>query len=442
MLGEQECANLIRANSAGVDYILRKAKDEERRANEVRTQELLATAENPRIRFQDETADICKELYEIKRQEILIEKRRQRLRANSHELRLLNTQIRSARVAQEVLEQKRLVQDKGDNEAQLKQEENRKWAIECEKAKQFLAKEEEQARQKKINFRIELQQQMDEINKRRILNNEKCLKDQKEMQEKLKRLAMEEKNEKLYLRRMKEKCKDEMNAFLREKALYEEMEKLKYPDCTSAHLAYFRERDELKERMEKERKRLQEERQALSERIGKQLQELNEERTQREDLLLTLLVGERKAKEDARYRQYLEKRNLERMQLRTELEHYCEEVKPQNAAFAKQKEHILDKYQNDYLLERDNKAKLLEEEKRKRTMEHSRQILQMIEERQRQRTIEAAERIKEYKQLLAMQQEEDRQIQEERLHMLRSLPRELLRYLPPGALRPADRELL
>uniref|UniRef100_A0A1B0ATY3 tryptophan--tRNA ligase n=1 Tax=Glossina palpalis gambiensis TaxID=67801 RepID=A0A1B0ATY3_9MUSC len=68
--------------SNSVANFIKNVRDEDRRVNELKSQELLATAENPRIKHQEETTEICRELTDIKRNEMLPERRHKQLQSS------------------------------------------------------------------------------------------------------------------------------------------------------------------------------------------------------------------------------------------------------------------------------------------------------------------------------------------------------------------------
>uniref|UniRef100_A0A1B0BHN9 Meiosis-specific nuclear structural protein 1 n=1 Tax=Glossina palpalis gambiensis TaxID=67801 RepID=A0A1B0BHN9_9MUSC len=428
--------------SNSVANFIKKVRDEDRRVNELRNQELLATAENPRIKRQEETTEICQELRDIKRNEMLQERRRKQLQSNSHELRLLQGQIRSAKVSQELIGQKERLEKLKKEEMRKKREENDKWAEKCEQERRLGIKEAEEQRQYRVEFMSGLKGQIAEQHQRRLKEYEVILKDREEIQNRLRQIKNEEKAEREAALRYRDKCKVEMDECMRNKILQKQLEKQTSKDDLSKFLAYSDEREALKKRIEGERKRLQEERQSLSERIGAQIERIENERQHREEVLLSLLIEERKAKEDARFRHNLEKTNGERLRLRSELENYRDSVKPDTDAQRKEEERLLHEERMRVQRKNDELVRLADERRRKEIMEHTKSLRTIIDIRRRERVEEAIEKLRESERLFGLQKDMDKEIEEERLRLLRSQPPELLRYLPTGVIRPSDRELL
>ncbi|KAL9899974.1 uncharacterized protein ACN427_007415 [Glossina fuscipes fuscipes] len=428
--------------SNSVANFIKKVRDEDRRVNELKNQELLATAENPRIKRQEETTEICQELRDIKRNEMLQERRRKQLQSNSHELRLLQGQIRSAKVSQELIGQKERLEKLKKEEMRKKREENDKWSEKCEQERRLGIKEAEEQRQYRVEFMSGLKGQIAEQHQRRLKEYEVILKDREEIQNRLRQIKNEEKAEREAALRYRDKCKVEMDECMRNKILQKQLEKQTSKDDLSKFLAYSDEREALKKRIEGERKRLQEERQSLSERIGAQIERIENERQHREEVLLSLLIEERKAKEDARFRHNLEKTNGERLRLRSELENYRDSVKPDTDAQRKEEERLLHEERMRVQRKNDELVRLADERRRKEIMEHTKSLRTIIDIRRRERVEEAIEKLRESERLFGLQKDMDKEIEEERLRLLRSQPPELLRYLPTGVIRPSDRELL
>uniref|UniRef100_A0A1A9UWY0 Meiosis-specific nuclear structural protein 1 n=1 Tax=Glossina austeni TaxID=7395 RepID=A0A1A9UWY0_GLOAU len=428
--------------SNAVGYFIKKVRDEDGRVNELKSQELLATAENPRIKHQEETTEICRELRDIKRNEILQERRRKQLQSNSHELRLLQAQIRSAKVSQELIGQKERLEKLKKEDMRKRREENDKWAEKCEKERQLGIKEAEERRQYRVEFMSGLKGQIAEQQQRRLKEYEVILKDREEIQNRLRQIENEVMAEKKAALRYRDRCKVEMDECMRNKILQKQLEKQTNKDDLSKFLAYSDEREALKKRIEGERKRLQEERQALSGRIGAQIERIENERQHREEVLLSLLIEERKAKEDARFRQSLEKSNGQRARLRSELEIYCNSAKPETGFQRKEEERLLHEERMRIQRKNDELVRLADERRRKEIMEHTKSLQTIIDVRRRERVENAIEKLRESERLFNLQKEMDKEIEEERLRLLRSQPPEILRYLPTGVIRPSDRELL
>ncbi|XP_073815014.1 meiosis-specific nuclear structural protein 1 [Musca autumnalis] len=439
MANNQECheKNHIQNSSPNSSHYFHKyILDEERRLNEIQK----STQQTSKEPLQGIGNEICEELKQYKKQILLDEKRRQQLRNDNYELRLLQNQLQTALVSKQLHEQMDTLQKQRELEMQRKREEDAQWQLECEKAKRSIMEEEEKERQRKAQVRSLLQEQIHEVQKRRREELEAVLKDREDMQKTLKQIEAEEQRERDLSQRFRDLCRKEMEECVRLRQVQRQMEKEQNLDDNERLMAYQRERDELKERMEEEKKRIIAEKMALSEKIGKELSIINKEKEKREDLLLSLLVEERKAKEDIKYRQMLEKQIEERAKLRTELETYRSEMAIQKQRKFAEEERKMREESMRQMAERDKLDQLSDERRRRKIMEHNRALKEMIEQRRQKRADEIAQRIGEFETLLRKEKERDQCIDEERIRMLQSIPVELLRYLPSGVLKPSDRE--
>ncbi|XP_061396120.1 meiosis-specific nuclear structural protein 1-like [Musca vetustissima] len=419
------------------DYFHKYILDEEKRLNHIESAGNQTTKDSVR---GISTSDICQELKQYKKQILLDEKRRQQLRNNNHELRLLQNQLQTALVSKQLQEQMDALQKQRQLDTQRRREENAQWEMECEKAKRSILEEEERERQRKTQARTLLQEQMHEVQSNRKKEFEKVMKDREDMQKTQKQIEAEEQRKRDLAQRFRDLCRKEMEECMRLREVQRQLEKEQNVDDNERLMAYQRERDELKEKTEAENKRIIAEKMALSERIGKELANINKEREKRDDLLLSLLVEERKAKEDIKYRQMLEKQIEERTKLRMELENYRREIAIQKQRKFAVEERQMREESLRQMAERDKLDQLSDEKRRRKIMEHNRALKEMIEQRRQQRAEEIAHRIGEFETMLRKEKERDQCIEEERIRMLQSIPTELLRYLPPGVLKPSDRE--
>lgn len=397
--------DVLRKDQKCDSYFQKLVIDENARVNDLKAQEVLATTENPRIRSQEITTDICKELRSYKKNDILEQKRRQQLRTNSYDLRLLQTQLQAALVSQQLAEQNNYLQQQREQELHRKREEDAKWVAECEKAKQKVLEEEEKERQKKSMFRSTLQQQMGQIHEHRKKVFESIMIDREEMQKTLKRIQAEEQAEKNKAQRSREQCRLEMEECVRNREVQRQLEKEQNLDDSERLLAYQKERDDLKKQMEAERKRQQTQRMALSDRIGNELATINKENKRREELLLSLLVEERNAKEDEKYRRNLEKQIRERNQLRTEMETYRQELLAQKARLFQEEERQMREEHMRQMAERDRLEQLSDDKRRRKIMEHNRALREMIETRRQRRAEEVTKRIVDFQNAMATEKE-------------------------------------
>lgn len=374
-------------------YFHKYLRDEERRVDEL---DMMNNEGKLHKGPQKVESDICKDLKEYKEQDLLEVKRRQKLRNESHELRLLQNQLQSALVSKELDQQNRLLREQKQMELQRKREEDYRWTVECEKSKKALIEEEEKERQKKAKIRVLLQEQMNEMKDKRKQDFAAIMKDREQMQKTMKHIQAEEKAEQNLAHRFRDLCRKEMEECVREREIQRQLEKEQNIDDTERLIKYQMERDDSKFRMEEEKKRILAQKIALSDKIGNELAKINEEKKKREGLLLELLEEERKAKEDVKYRQSIEKQLKEREQMRLELEIYRRDLAIQRERQLQEEERQM---REDYLrqmAEQDKLEQLSNEKRRRKVIEHNKALREMIEVRRQNRTEEMAARIADF----------------------------------------------
>lgn len=400
-----DCSILSFGKNLSNNSFLRLIRDEDRRVNESKAQEILATKENPRLKEQENSTGICEELRQIKLKEFREEKRRQQLYENSHELRKLQAQIRSALVSKQVMEQKEYQETKNKNLIKERQKETEQWNTEHQRLKELEAKEELAEIKKKAALRADLLKQMAEMRQRGADEYKLILKDREEMLKKMENLEAEDLVKATEKQRYRQRCREEMEESHRNKMLQKQLAKEQAAFDSNEGFRLMEKREEMKKQLERERKRLQAERQALSERIGKQLADLKDERKNRETLLLSLLIEERKANEDARDRRNLEKRIETRMKLRKELDMYIYQIQPEKKALKQREDREIQAEQQRFLNEKDNEERQKDLKRKEMMVKHRLATLEMIEDTRQRRAQDTLERIQDFEYLLAKQRE-------------------------------------
>ncbi|XP_075147976.1 meiosis-specific nuclear structural protein 1 [Haematobia irritans] len=431
--------SISKKNPDHENYFQKYVIDEGRRA---KTSEIRKDQKTNEHQPPSTLNSICKELRDYKHRDIVDQKRRQQLRQESHELRLLQNQLKSAFVSKQLAEQKEEQQRQKEMEKQRKREEDSKWIAECERSKELLRQQEENERRKKESIRDLLQTQMKEMQTKRRNEIESVMKDREEMERTLKNIQAEEQAERDLAQRFRSLCRKEMEECVRNREIQRQLEKEQNVDESERLMEFQRLKDKHKDQMEAEKKQLLAQKVALSEKIGFKLAEINKEKKNREDLLLSLLIEERKAKEDVKYRQNIERKIREQANIRAELEMYRKEIAAQKLAKIQEEERKLREDFMRQMAERDKLDQLSNENRRRKIVEHSKALREMIDLRRKQRAEEIAERIGEFERSLKTEQNREQRIEEERIHILQSTPKELLKYLPPGTLKPSDREFL
>ncbi|KAM7363936.1 uncharacterized protein ACRADG_000659 isoform 1-T2 [Cochliomyia hominivorax] len=426
----------------GGSYYFKLLEDERKRANKLKEDEMLATTENPRIKFQEETFDICKELRRCKLGDMLEEKRRQQLRANSQQLRQLEKQLQTALISKQLREQRENLARNREEELCKKREEDKKLAAEFEFIRNTLKQEEVEEKRKKETFRNTLKSQIGDLHEKRRKEFEEVIKDKEQMEKLLMRIQAEDMAERNAAKLVQERYRKEIEESCHNRDQQRQLEKQRDNEDIDRNLAYQKECDYLHSQIVAERKRIQKEKEELSEQIGQQLAKIHQEKQTRENILLSLLVEERKAKEEERYRDSLIKKNKEREKLRIELDNYREEIKLRKEREFKEEEERFRLEQLRYLAKRDKLDQLSDEKRRRKKLEHSKALREMVELKRIQKANELAERVLDFEKLLTGEKQRDQLIEDERIRMLKAVPKELLSYLPPGVLKSSDKEFL
>lgn len=379
-------------------------QQQEDQGNQVK-EGILGMAGNSQIMPKKDVRDICVELRECKLNEFLEEKRRQQLRDNDHELRQLQSHLKSALVFKQLREQQNCLAQLKAEKMRIKREEDLKFAAECELIKSNLLKEEEETKRKKDAYRGLLNEQINEHQQKRRLEFENVIKDREDMNKLLERLQKEDIQDRNNTYLLREKFKKEMEESYRNRALQKQLEKEMDFDDNERYLAYRQKCDDLKAKLEADRKFLLKEKEAVSERIGQQVAQLRYEKQKRSDLLIALFEGERKAKENEKYRENIEKQVEQREKLRIEEEIYHNVTLIQQEKHLKEEEEQFRQEYLRYLEERDKLSQLSDEKRRRKKLEHSKALREMIELKRIERAREVAERINEFEKLKSIEKE-------------------------------------
>ncbi|XP_011186023.1 meiosis-specific nuclear structural protein 1 [Zeugodacus cucurbitae] len=445
MFGGFRCtvpANADRKVDTANNLFIETVMEQERRVKDLRAQEIQMTAENPRIRAQQETTDISIELKAQKVEDFLDKKRRQQLRQNNLDLRQLEKQLKAAFISKQLAEQKVATDKLKEEQMKKKRLEDVEFDAEQKRCKEALVETEKKEFKKKQEFRNILLGQMEESQQRRKIEYTEVLKERDEMQKLLQKYKAEHEAELLELERRKETAKKEMDEFKRLQDALKLANMTQKMDEVERFQAMMKEREEKNLQTKLERDAQTQRRAELSDRIGQQLYNVESEKRKRENLLLDLLVEERNTNEDIRYKQNLEKQWNDRLQMRREFERYRAERERRKLEQEENEDAIFLADMRKQLAERDKLDQLADEKRRQKIREHGRAIQEMIELRRRQRAIDAAEEIKWHEYLLNEERKQLQMVEDERLQMLKSAPVDVLRYLPSGVLKDADRKIL
>ncbi|XP_053945217.1 meiosis-specific nuclear structural protein 1 [Anastrepha ludens] len=430
--------NVDKVNNLFIETVM----EQERRVKDLRAQEVQMTAENPRIRAQQETTDISIELKAQKVQDFLDKKKRQQLRQNNSELRQLEKQLKAAFISKQLAEQRIATEKLKEEQMKLKRLENIEFEKERLRCKEDLIESERNELKKKEEIRNILLSQMAETQQRRKDEYTEVLKEKDEMQKLLQKYKVEHDTELLELERRKQNAKEEMEEFKRKQEEWKLAQISEKVDEAERFQEMIKEREEKNLQTKLERQMQLQKRAELSDRIGQHLFEVENEKRKRENLLLDLLVEERNTNEDIRYKQNLEKQYNDRIQMRVEFERYRNDQERRKLEREKNEDAIFLAEMRKQLAERDKLDQLADEKRRLKIKEHGRAIQEMIELRRQKRATDAAEDIKWHEYLINEERKRMEMVEKERLQMLKNAPADVLRYLPSGVLKDTDRKVL
>ncbi|CAD6994520.1 meiosis-specific nuclear structural protein 1 [Ceratitis capitata] len=426
------------ANNLFIETVM----EQERRVKDLRAEEIQMTAENPRIRAQQQTKDISIELKSQKVEEFLDKKRRQQLRQNNMELRQLEKQLKAAFISKQLVEQKVATDKLKEEQMKNKRLEDEEFEKEQRRCKEALMEQEKNEAKKKQEFRKILLGQMEASQQKKKDEYTEVLKERDEMQKLLRKYKADHEAELLDLEQRKENAKKEMEEFRRLQKELKQSEMTQKMDEVDRFQKMMKEREELNLKIKMERDMQAQKRAELSDRIGQQLYQVESDKRKRENLLLDLLVEERNTNEDIKYKQNLEKQWNDRIQMRLEFERYREERERRKLEQEQNEDAVFLAEMHKQLAERDKLDQLADEKRRRKIKEHGRAIQEMIELRRRQRAMDAAEDIKWHEYLLNEERKQTEMVENERLEMLKNAPVDVLRYLPSGVIKDSDRKTL
>ncbi|XP_037950788.1 meiosis-specific nuclear structural protein 1-like [Teleopsis dalmanni] len=391
---------------------------------------------------QNKNVPINPELRARKREEFIKEKRSQLLRENNEDLRQLERSLRNAYIYKELDLQKAELERKRETEKISKLEEQVRISKELEELKEKQKAEEEKIRLQKVQFRDMLQQQIAEINKRRLDKYEVAVCEHVEMQKLIKNLEDELYAESLALMQQREHAKQEMELWKQKKEHLQALENMRDKLENENIIRIQEQRDAEQRRLRSIRQHAMEEKRLLADTIGQQLHRAETEKQRRENVLQNLLIEECKAVEDFRYRQNLERQERQRMQVREEIEKHRAELLQQKLDSQKAKEEQIRIERLNMLAERDKLEQLSDQRRRQKKLEHKREVEEMLKELRNRRTEEQIKQIHERDLQLLIERQRLQEIEDERQKILRKHPKEIIKLLPPNILGEKDKSFL
>lgn len=420
---------------------LKNIKHEELKCREVRAQEILMTAENPMVKEQKLKEQICSELKELEREKFLEEKRKSLLHQNEDEIRQLDVLIKRAHIQRELAEQMNLKREQLKQEFQERLEENKSFEKECLRNTEIALEEERKQQEKKFSFRHEILKQMQAKEEVVKEERENIKKERLSMKRFLESVQQDMENERQHMLKLKEQAKQDRDNYLKQLELYKTQQLADTQEDYRKYMDMIQQRDEAKRIRCEKRQNYTEDRQKLSDRIGQQVYSLQKEKQKHDDFLLELLVEERLAKDDERYKKHLEKQMEIARTLRQDFQR-SRSVREQEKQFKWQEEIDLNKEQLRNFKEQELKDKEMREMKLLKNREYCQELLESIEMKNLERDIKVSQNQKDYELHLNLQQHKRQEIEEEKLRLLRLQPLEILRFLPVKAISEEHRKIL
>ncbi|XP_065361419.1 trichohyalin-like [Calliphora vicina] len=412
---------------------LKTIMHEEQQKRDVRAQEILMTAENPMVQQQKLSSQLCSELQGLEREKFLEETRKTLLHQNEDEIRLLDTQIKRAHIQRELAEQKALKEKKLKEDLKARLEENKLFEEECQRNKEISREEETKNIQKKAAFRQDILRQMQERDKKREMERENIQKDRESMKRLSESFQLETANERQYMLQLKEAAKQERDEYLRQVKLYKSQKKQDAQEDHRNYMEMIRQREETERLRIEKRKENTLKRAALSESIGQQVYALEMEKQKHNDLFLELLIEERLAKDDERYKMNLERQLQTARLLHDDFQRSRLERQQENLLRSKEEMNVV-KEQLEMFQEQERKELDKKNLNLLKSRQYCQELLQTIENKKCLMEFDALQQKHEYEQQLVVQQKRRQDIETEKLRLLRAEPLEILKFLPVKAI--------
>ncbi|KAH8383019.1 hypothetical protein KR009_006261 [Drosophila setifemur] len=390
-----------------------------------------------RLRDAMEKETMAQEVKQLKRAEFVDRKRRQQLREDCEELRQLAEHIRLAAISKQIAEdleyRKHRRQLAVKAEAQEAAEE--RCLLEAKEREREAALREEQRRLREF-----LNNQMEENRVRRQQEHAQVMNDRDLIQARQKQINDEDRAQQLEMEQQKLRKRHDMLQSIQENREAREWERTQNRLELNQLLQKQSEIDDIKQRLEEEKLKVQRKKQEISIRLGQQNLEIEKQKRHRDNILQDLLEAEHSAKGDERFRQQLLQENMSRRRTRQELDRYRLEVERRKMEQMQQKRAELELQQEDFFEknQQDDRERQLEDYRRRRA--HGSTLLAMIEENQRKRAEATAENVQYFDLKAKNDAELQERVKRERLLMLGQVPAAVLRYLPKNALTSADRD--
>ncbi|EGD81049.1 hypothetical protein PTSG_13129 [Salpingoeca rosetta] len=384
--------NVMRANQLSDERV--ETKRRMRLAAEMQREEAIAQQlemekqrkEQAELARQQEER-LAQELDSIRREKMRDEKLRQQIRQTAPELRDLERKLQAAYVTRERSAQ---ITERQHMTATARQE-DLKAAREIEEAVRQAELEEQQKERQQWEearkYQADIERQLEDQERRKEEAYQEFLKEKLMIDEIVQQIHREDEAEAQRTFEAKQRTKEEMEEFLRQR---DEWNRLEAQEMQRENEAIQRFAEE-KQMAERARMRAQLEREAAKEsvrqQLGSELARQQQEMEEMEAIRIELAEEEQRARERARQRQELQRRVEQQMQLRAAQQESMAELQRRREREQAEEEEfrraMMEKFAADDRVEQMNAQK-----RRMRVLQHKRDVEKLIQERRQRKEFE------------------------------------------------------
>ncbi|KAI9588543.1 hypothetical protein GQX74_004388 [Glossina fuscipes] len=422
-------------------FFLKTVLNQNSSVKAIRDHEILLTTENADSVRRQHDLDICTELNGLEHERFLRERERIRQQRNEVEIRQLLAQIKHAHLQKTSNDQRIANQKMREHESQAYRDEILRCREEFRKYEEFLKEAELQEKLKKSALRQQLLEQIKRKELARRLEMEEIMKEREKRLKDIEKLKRDDAEARRQIDQYAKDCGQHLKEFLERRALQKMQAKLDDVETNRRYLKLLRDKEEEKQLIRDERKKKLIERSAISERLGQHVYELEMEKIQRNELLFNLHIEESKIKEDRQSQAAREKEQQQMIALRQEMQRARFERAEQQDAQKRREQFIAINHLKRYA-EIEEREKEQKEQQRRERLEFDKDLCNIIKVRQEKQAEIAQENKLEYIRIVDNERQRLENIAKERIALLQAEPREVLQFIPSGALYKEERRIL
>uniref|UniRef100_A0A1A9V6N4 Trichohyalin-plectin-homology domain-containing protein n=1 Tax=Glossina austeni TaxID=7395 RepID=A0A1A9V6N4_GLOAU len=422
-------------NDVRNSYFVRKIWAEEELVKATYNEEALTKTESAKNIKKRNNREICNELSKLKRENVLRESHRIRMKADN-DVRDFMAEIRIAEMKQAADEQHLLKEKRLEKARELRQNEIDQRLHKLQEDAELLKKQESQQQINKASFRKELVKQMRENELRKLRKNEEIARDREEN----KRILEKYKNDQMEEQQRKQnKCKEsgqQIRKMIEDNALAKARERFKETQSGKQYLKYLKDREiGREERRAAKGKKLTHLR-TIGERIGLDVYKIEMEKVKRNEFLYNLHAGEMKVKEERKVQEARKNDMLKTLAFREEIQR----VMLERAEDHEKERRILEEENSGYKTAFAEQNEQNRKNKLKR-LEYRNDLRKMIELRQMKKAESAYQDKLEHDHRVNIESQRLENVARERLSLLRVELKDILKYLPTKVLTNEERKL-